>query len=362
MKIIFIGPYPPPYGGISVHIKRMKVYLEKKNIDVVIYNESKKRMAYNIIPIKKYSRFIFIIPFLKGDVIHFHSGDKKIRILLGLYKVLNKKIILTLHGESLNNQIIHSNIFTRFLLLKSLKLIDKIVCVNPKNREELLTLGFNKNRVTYIPSYINPIEEKNDIEDIPKHIIEFTQKSNFLISANGCVRFYKNKDLYGFDMLIELLCEINKSNIDASLIINVLVVDEQNEQEKKYYNYLKSKILELNLSKRIMLFEVNNMEFYPILKESKLFIRPTNTDGFGVSIAEAIYYNIPAIASDVCNRPEGTILFKSRDSKDLYNKVMEVFDNYEIHKKMIKDIKFEDNAEKLLNVYKEINKGGEDAH
>lgn len=44
MKVVFIGPYPPPYGGVSVHIKRMKAYLEKKDVDVIIYNESKKKI------------------------------------------------------------------------------------------------------------------------------------------------------------------------------------------------------------------------------------------------------------------------------------------------------------------------------
>nr|WP_307890068.1 hypothetical protein [Clostridium botulinum] len=42
MKIAIIGPYPPPYGGISVHIKRMKLYLENKNIDVTVYNDAKE--------------------------------------------------------------------------------------------------------------------------------------------------------------------------------------------------------------------------------------------------------------------------------------------------------------------------------
>ena len=29
-KIAIIGPYPPPYGGISVHIQRALFYLDKE--------------------------------------------------------------------------------------------------------------------------------------------------------------------------------------------------------------------------------------------------------------------------------------------------------------------------------------------
>ena len=32
------GPYPPPLGGISVHIARMESFLNKENIDYTIFN------------------------------------------------------------------------------------------------------------------------------------------------------------------------------------------------------------------------------------------------------------------------------------------------------------------------------------
>ena len=42
MKINIIGPFPPPYGGISVHIKRMMLYLITNNVEVTIYNECRE--------------------------------------------------------------------------------------------------------------------------------------------------------------------------------------------------------------------------------------------------------------------------------------------------------------------------------
>lgn len=353
MKIVLIGTYPPPYGGISVHIKRMKQYLGKSGAQVVIYSESKKEPA-SIKRIKTYKSFIFIIPFIRGDIFHFHTLNKKIRILLGFYKMLGKKIILTIHGESLNEQINGSNFLVRALLLKSLKKIDKIICVNPKNRNELLGLGFNQNKIVNIPSYIHPMEEKNDIDNIPKEIWSFMEKSDFLISANGCIRFYNNEDLYGFDMLVELISKLNYSNIEAKLLVCVLDVQGQCEEERNYYNKIKKSIEDLKLGEKIKFYEAENSEFYPILKKSKLFIRPTNTDGYGVSIAEAIYYKVPAIASDVCVRPQGTILFKARDKKSLYDKVTEVISRYDLYKDKVKKIKLQDNSFKILEVYKEV--------
>jgi glycosyltransferase involved in cell wall biosynthesis len=354
MKIVLVGYYPPPYGGISVHVKRMKQYLEKNHIETIVFHEGKSDISSNIRAIKKYRRFIFKIPFIEGDLLHFHIIDKRIRILLGVYKLLGRKIILTLHGESLNNQINNSNAFVRFLLLRSLKEIDKIICVNSKNRSQLLELGFNKEKVIYIPSYINPIEEKEEKDKIPDEIWNYINSSEFLISANGCVRLHNNEDLYGFHMLIELLNQLNNANINAQLLICVLAAEEQSKEERKYYNNMKIKVEELKLSKKVVFYEVQNSEFYPILKKSKLFIRPTNTDGYGVSIAEAIYYNVPSIASDVCVRPEGTLLFKCRDIDDLYEKTIDVIDNYDRYKDSLNHIEIQDNCERLLSIYKEV--------
>ena len=85
--------------------------------------------------------------------------------------------------------------------------------------------------------------------------------------------------------------------------------------------------------------------------KSDVFVRPTNTDGYGVSIAEAIHFKIPAVASDVCQRPEGTILIRSRDIDDFTSKIKNVLDNYEVHKRRVAKVILEDNVEKILELY-----------
>lgn len=357
MKVNIIGPFPPPHGGISVHIKRMMLYLINNNIEVSIYNESKNysKNSKNIIYIENYRKFLFKILSLKGDIIHFHTISKKIRILMGLFGVLNKKVILTIHGESLHDQLEESNWVSKKLLLFSMKKINKIICVNSNTINELISLGINNKKLICIPAYINPIENRYDFNNIPLCVWNFIINSKFLISANGWVKFYNNEDLYGIDMLIELIRKLKYVGYNVSLLIALLGTNMENDSEKSYHENLKNKINEYNLQSDIMLFEVIDTEFYPILKNSKLFLRPTNTDGYGVSIGEALYYKVPSIASNVCNRPEGTIIFKSRDINDLYIKTIDVIEKYDLYKEKIKDIRQPNNGEKLLDIYKELN-------
>lgn len=356
MKINIIGPFPPPYGGISVHVKRMMLYLINNNVEVTIYNEAKNysENSKNIRTIGSYKNFIFKIPFLKGDTIHFHTISKKIRILMGLFKIFNKKIVLTIHGESLHDQLEESNWISKKLLLFSMNKIDKIVCVNSNTINELICLGISNEKLSYIPAFINPIENEQDFKNINQNVWNFINNSDFLISSNGWVRFYNKQDLYGIDMLIELIRKLKDAGYNISLLIALLGTNMENDSEKLYYEDLKNKIKEYNLQSNIMVFEVKDTEFYPILKKSKLFLRPTNTDGDAVSIREALYYKVPTIASDVVKRPEGTIIFRTRDIEDLYIKTIDVIENYNLYKEKINDIKQPNNFEKLLEVYKEL--------
>jgi hypothetical protein len=116
---------------------------------------------------------------------------------------------------------------------------------------------------------------------------------------------------------------------------------------------MKARIEELQIQNEFLIVN-EKMPLYPIIKRIQLFIRPTNTDGDAISIRESLYYKVPTIASDVCKRPKGTISFRNRDINDLYNKTADVIDNYEQYKNKLKSIVFNDNIEKVLDVYKKL--------
>ncbi|EKO3701887.1 glycosyltransferase [Vibrio metschnikovii] len=102
------------------------------------------------------------------------------------------------------------------------------------------------------------------------------------------------------------------------------------------------------------LFVNENISLYPVLKSSSIFIRPTFYDSYGISVGEALSIGIPSIASDVCKRTEGAIIFKNRSIDDLYLKVKSVLSNPSRYKDRLVNIKVPDNSEELLNLYKKL--------
>ena len=355
-KIAIIGPYPPPYGGISIHIKRMKNYLEKNHIECIVYTGSRIVGYENIInvkPINSYKKFIFKIPFLNFNILHFHSINLKIRMLLGWYKFFGKKIILTIHGESLHDQLIRLNFIGRYLLLLSLNNLDEIICVNPRTKEELLDLGFNSIKIEVIPAFIPQASDETDIKKLPEFFHKIRHKHKFLITANASrISFYNNEDLYGIDLSIELMKILFDNGYKDIGFIYVIPDIGDYDYFEKMQNLVKKYNLEDNFH-----FYTKPVAYPAVINICDLFIRPTNTDGYGVSIAEAISLQIPAIASDVCKRPEGAILFKNRNIDDLYIKITDVINNYGEHRTRIENIEFKDYAEKILELYKKALNG-----
>ncbi len=353
VKIVIVGPYPPPYGGISIHIKRIRKYLEKDYIEYIIYNESRIVEYENIInvkPISSYKKFIFRIPFLKYDILHFHSTDLKIHMLLGCYRFFGKKILLTIHGECWFSQLAKLNLVDHYLILLSLRNIDKIICVNPRIKEGLLDLGFDSKKIEVIPAFIPPTSDEIEIIQLPEFFHKIRHKHKFLVTANAFrISFYKNQDLYGIDLSIELMkLLIDNGYRDIGFIYVIPDIGDY-DYFKKMQNLVKKYTLEDNFY-----FYTKPVAYPAVINMCNLFIRPTNTDGDALSIREALTLQKPTIASDVCTRPEGTIFFKNRNIDDLYIKTTETINNYEEYRAKIEKIELEDNAEKILEVYKKV--------
>lgn len=355
MKIVMVGPYPPPLGGISVHVKRAAEHLRLFGMECDIYDESNGSPSVpGVYPLGSYRRFLFRFPWLKGDLFHVHSISKNFRMMLGFYKLFGKKIVLTVHGGSLIEQIESSNRAVRFVLLRSLRSLDQILCVNEADTEKLLSMGFRRNRVATMPAYIRPVETEEVDSGIPGHVADFLEKAEFAITANGYIRFFQGRDLYGADQLIWLLEELNARGLKARVLFALLGAREQSARERQYYRDLQKRIKACGLEERFLFYEALDTELHPLLKKSDLFIRPTLADGYGVSIAEALACGTPAIASDACRRPAGTMLFRTGNSDDMLRMVRNVMENYPSYKQQALTLPVPDYMSGLLAVYERL--------
>ncbi len=311
-KVAIIGPYPPPYGGISVHLERIVTYLPNHSFD--LYN-IEKRSAYG----KKFygiRRYLYLFAFLfkPYKVIHYHSTSKNTRLFLSIISFFRGNVYLHLHGESFTDAIAKKGFTSR--LLKKLIPATNFIASNEQLYKIIEKLD---PRSLYL--YDAFIPPKFDSETVERFNAAYPPPSTqYSVSLVGWFSSYKNKDLYGFDIALEALQILReKHSLDILFIASINGIADENR-----YNQFLATRKALNLESEFILYEENLEEVYPLYLNTQVFIRPTNTDGNSVSIKEALWFGTPVVASDCVVRPDEVSLFKNRDAIDLSEKILQL--------------------------------------
>lgn len=306
--IIHVGVMPPPVGGISVYLYRLK----KRFPDYIFVDESR---------LSKWE-FIKVIFKMNGHVFYHFDHLKRQLFIFIVCKLLGNHFSLVIHNDRLKHNYISSNIFRRYLVRTILRNTTEIQCVNENTAnfiKEILKVDPQKIIITN-PFLPPPLTEENDILlTYNRSVFEFLSEHKYVIVANASnIKFYKKQDLYGLDLCIELVARLKEYFPQVGLIF--ALADSSNVE---YLNKIDQRIEELDIKKNVY-FLTGQKELWPLFKRADIMVRPTNTDGDAVSIREALYFGCPAVASDVCRRPEGTLLFKNRDLNDFYQKVYNI--------------------------------------
>ncbi|MBA7532818.1 hypothetical protein ES705_25048 [subsurface metagenome] len=295
-KIAIIGPYPPPYGGISVHIERILNYLPDHAYD--FYNIQKKsNRGKKFYGIWKYIYFIDFF-FTQYKVIHYHSTSKKVRLLLSIISLFRSNVYLHLHGESYTDTISRKGITSWFLK----RLIPNTHFIVSNDKLFSIIQELKPRSLHNFDAFIPPKFDQNIIDIFNKSYI--FPNTQYKICMVGWFARYKNNDLYGFDLALKALQLLrNKYTIDISIVASVNGINDN----KLYSQFLEVR-KEYNLDSTFILIGENLKEVYPLYLSSHIFIRPTNADGNSVSVKEALWFGSPVVASDCIIRPDEVVL------------------------------------------------------
>lgn len=251
------------------------------NIDtrVQTFYLGRKSKPWDVWPFVKLNRLIYKI---KPNVIHVH-GDRTSRLIL----TRRIPIIRTLHSTLGNGR--ESGRYAR------------ICCISEAVRQYSLSQGFD-GIVVYNGVKSDNIlrKESYKIETSPIHIVQVGRLEK----------------LKGQHLLIEAIRNLKK------LGINNLFVDFIGDGSQK--EILQKQIKEAELEDRIRLLGIKSRHYiYNHLKDYDLFVQPSLSEGFGLTIAEAMIAGVPVICSnlegplEVINYGKYGMSFESGKAKSL---------------------------------------------
>ncbi len=248
------------------------------------------------------------------DIVHTHIHSQIISQILATV-LSSRRIIWTIHGEYSLGKI------TIWLIriLNSILPSKKIKIIADSKSALHHTLPYtqrNPDLDNIIPTGIDlePYLQKNDKSPIRK---KFNIKEDtILIGSTGRIVWQK-----GYDQLISLL-----ENYDFGEKIFHILIAGDGSLRNKYIEEIESRHLEDRIT---FIGNINNIPEF--LSNLDIYIQPSVTEGFPLSVLEAMASGLPVISSDagglkeMIHNKENGITYRTGDLNALHNSFLTMF-------------------------------------
>jgi glycosyltransferase involved in cell wall biosynthesis len=355
--VAIVGPYPPPYGGVSVHIKRVHERLSTLGIRSRVFCQPSSTAGREpgVVPAAlKFSWHAWIPEQgwrCRERIVHFHDGwywgpAAALMLLFG------KKVVMTLHDQETSG--IRWSDASGFERWASRRLFRhprvRWVAVSPKVNGQLIDMGVPADRILVAPAYVPPPSDTGT-SGLPRTVRDFLAAHSPTLSSYAwkLTLDAQGVDVYGLDQCIELVHALRGQFPDIGLVISLPQV-----AEPAYFEQLNARVAALGLKDAVLFVTEPLDEVHQLWRASDVFVRATNTDGDAVTVREALNMRVPVVASDASPRPAGAVLYPTRNLPALIEAVRGVLADPGKIASELQAITIDDNFPPLLNLYRAI--------
>ena len=299
-RLLVIGPWPEPKGGVSIHVRRFCERLKEGGASPGLIDES--RVVKSGIPNLRQMGYLTYLRLLAAHtIIHVHSGNSWVRLAhVVAGRLLGRKVVLTVHS-------FRGSSATRLLTWLAAYLSTRVIAVSADIARSL------HGQVLVAPAFIRPVAtELSASEQIRRRFDAWRSEGKIVMVANASrIVEYKGHDLYGLDLLVELF---ERPEIRSRYACWFAISAGDPKQAEVVS--AKEKLREL---RAIDQFEIDfsSCDFSGLIEISDIFVRPTRSDGDAISIREALLLGRKVVASNCSVRPPSVILFESGNSEAL---------------------------------------------
>lgn len=316
-----IGPWPPPVGGVSVHVSRLARLLGG-DYDVAVFDpyrrenpgkaESPELPGVRVVacggallsPLLQLSR---AVRRFDPALIHIHvSGMRRFALagnllLAGLPHQTPK--MLTIHSGSFSSDHFQLGPLQRSAIRRVLGKFTRVIGVSERITEFGRAFGVSPARSVTLPAFLPPAGDAHgsgqSYASSPKEV------GRIGVLAAG----YAIPD-YGFDLLVSAIAS------DPVLVQRVhLTICFYSTYDQAYVEKLEQ--LLQGLGAVSVHRDLSPDGFAAVLAGCQVFVRPTTRDGDSVALREAVHAGKQVVASDCVDRPVGVALFPSRSVSGL---------------------------------------------
>ncbi len=308
MRILQLGPLPPPHGGVQYNLVAIHKCLVSRGDSSEVINLTRHRgedgdgFYYPKNPLQ----LISLLLKLKYDILHLHIGGNLTGRLLLLSLVCcmmrGSRAVLTFHsggypgskeGKTASPATVRGFIFRRF---------DGIIAVNEAIVDLFIRFGVGGERIRLILPYELPSLDES--VTVPEPISGFLDRHSPVLITAGLL-----EPEYVLPSQIDVLGKILERHPGAGLVIvgSGSIEDELREliSSKPYSDHI------------MLCGDVPHPVTMHMIDRADLFLRTTAYDGDAISVREAIHLGTPVIATDTGMRPDEVTLIPLSDTEAL---------------------------------------------
>ena len=349
LKLILIGGKPPPAGGVMSHVDDLMTRMENDPNSpdhVSLIDCYGQRDPVDSDPDVHYLHgekgacFRLLLGF--SGIIHMHlSTGRRIVPFMLAFKLMapRARLMATFHHGDLDASWANQPFLLRQMTRFALAIPKKIICVSEK-QAQVIKKYRTPSAIAVIKSYISrSIAGSSAVSPAASVLPEGARKHQWLVSSSGfAVRFY------GFDQIIETVSALRKQGHDIGFCVVLYGIPDV-----EYLAELQQKVEKLDWVWIVP--ELSRQGFRSFLGETDLYLRATRKDSFGLAVCEALEAGTPVVASDVCERAEGAVIYPVDDQQEFSDKILQVLQKDS--PASASDLRF-DNYPQLMEVYREF--------
>ena len=303
MRVLQLGPYPPPHGGVQTNLVAIRRFLTEQGIpcEAINLTRFRKRDQDGVYYPKNALELGWLLVRLRYDILHLHIGGNLSARLLGLGLLCcwlpGRRAVLTFHSggypSSPRGRAMHSGSWRAFVLRQ----FDTVIAVNQEIVEFFEKCGVAPSRIRMIPPHSLSAPEG---KSLPSGLRKFFDSHQPLLLTVGLL-----EPEYDLPLQIELLGAVRRRYPNAGLAI----IGSGSLQEQ-----LEAQIKASPDAAHIQLCgDIDHSVTLKAIGSCDVFLRTTLYDGDSISVREALHLGVPVIATDNGMRPPGVHLIAVSD-------------------------------------------------
>ncbi len=316
MKVLLLGPYPPPHGGVQTNLVAIRSFLLKRGMPCAVINITRHRkpdsdeVYYPDGPFQ----LIKLLSRLKYDLIHLHIGGMLTNRLLSLGLVCagwpGAKSVMTFHSGGFpstpEGQALRPGSFAGLVLRR----FSGLIGVNLEIMSFFHRMGVPPQRARLISPYAF-LPSDPSASALPTPLATFFSTHDPVLISVGLL-----EPEYDLPLQIEALPQVRERFPAAGLL---LIGSGSLETT------LRAQIQASPCASHILLAgDVPHASTVEAISRSRIMLRTTLYDGDALSVREALQLGTPVIATDNGMRPAGVTLMPKSDGRALLQTIEQV--------------------------------------